>query len=197
MNIMMTQTIARIKQDGKHFEILVDLEKAINFKKTSKGNDFLETERVFTDAKKGLVPSVNDLKKAFGTDDIYEISQKIVKNGEIQLTQDYRDEEKEKKMKQIVDFISRNSLNPATKMPHTPDRIKTALEQAHVTIKNVPIESQISEIVAKLSPIIPIKVQTKRLKITIPAIHTGKAYGIVAQYKKEENWATIPYAFPV
>ena len=185
---MMTQTIARIKQDGKHFEILVDLDKAVNFKKTSKGNDFLEIEKVFTDSKKGLVPSVNDLKKAFGTDDIYEISQKIVKSGEIQLTQDYRDEEKEKKMKQIVDFISKNTLNPATKMPHTPERIKSALEQAHVNIKNAPIESQIQEIIQEISKILPISLETKKVKITIPSIHTGKIYGLVAQYKEDESW---------
>ena len=185
---MMTQTIARIKQDGKHFEILVDLEKAIAFRKTGKGNDFLEIEKVFTDSKKGLVPSVSDLKKAFGTDDIYEISQKIVKSGEIQLTQDYRDEEKEKKKKQIVDFISKNTLNPATKMPHTPERIKSALEQAHINIKNAPIESQIQEIIQEISKILPISLETKKVKITIPSIHTGKIYGLVAQYKEDENW---------
>ena len=28
----------------------------------------------------------------------------------------------------------------------------------------------------------------KSIKITIPANHTGKAYGVVAQYKKDENW---------
>ena len=28
----------------------------------------------------------------------------------------------------------------------------------------------------------------KSVKITIPAMHTGKAYGVVAQYKKEESW---------
>ena len=184
----MTQTIARIKQDGKHFEILVDLDKAINFKKTSKGNDFLEIERVFTDSKKGLVPSVNDLKKAFGTDDIYEVAQKIVKNGEIQTTQDFRDEEKEKKMKQIVDFISRNTLNPTTKMPHTPDRIKKAIEEAHINIKNTGIESQIQDIIQEISKILPISLETKKVKIIIPSIHTGKVYGLVAQYKEEENW---------
>ena len=184
----MTQTIARIKQDGKHFEILVNLDKAVNFKKTSKGNDFLEIEKVFTDSKKGLVPSVSDLKKAFGTDDIYEISQKIVKSGEIQLTQDYRDEEKEKKMKQVVDFISRNTLNPTTKMPHTPDRIKSALEQAHVNIKNTPIESQIQDIIQEISKILPISLETKKVKVTIPAIHTGKVYGLVTHYKENESW---------
>jgi len=40
----------------------------------------------------------------------------------------------------------------------------------------------------KLSVVIPIKIETKRIKITIPAIQTGKAYGLVTQYKEKENW---------
>ena len=40
----------------------------------------------------------------------------------------------------------------------------------------------------QLRKIIPIKIETKRVKITIPAIHTGKAYGVVAQYKENEQW---------
>src|SRR3972149_1801025 len=100
----MTQTIARIKQTGNHFEILVDLEKALAFKKTGKG-DFLQIDKIFTDSKKGLHAPSADLIKAFGTDDISEISQKIVKSGEIQLTQEHRDEEKEKKLKQVIDFL--------------------------------------------------------------------------------------------
>lgn len=184
----MTQTIARIKQAGKHFEILVDLDKAINFKKTGKGNDFLESERVFTDSKKGLNAPTSDLKKAFGTDDIYEISQKIVKSGEIMLNQEYRDEEKEKKFKQVIDFITRNAVDPRTKMPHTPDRIKKALEESKVNIKNIPVENQIQEIVMQLKKIIPISLETKKVKILVPAIHTGKAYGIVNQYKENESW---------
>ena len=201
---MMTQTTARIKQAGKPFEILVDLEKAIAFRKTGKGNDFLEIDRIFTDAKKGFTAKESDLKSAFGTEDIYEVAQKIVKNGEIQTTQDFRDEEKEKKIKQVVDFLSRNALNPQTKMPHTPDRIKSALEQAHVNIKNGPIESQIKDILEAISKVLPIKIETKKVRVTIPAVHTGKVYGMVAQYKETENWlsngdleilASIPAGF--
>ena len=39
-----------------------------------------------------------------------------------------------------------------------------------------------------LIKIIPIRLETKRIKITIPAIHTGQAYGIITQYKEEERW---------
>ena len=184
----MTQTTARIKQKGKHFEIIVDLDEALKFKKGQ--SSWIESEdgRVYSDMKKGNVAPANDLKDSFGTTDVSEIVKKIVKDGEVLTTQDYREEERDKKEKQIVDFLSRNSINPQTGNPHTPERIKSALEEAHVNIKNTPIESQINDILEQISKIIPIKIETKKIRIKIPAIHTGKAYSIISQYKEEENW---------
>lgn len=187
--IRMTQTTARIKQHGKHFEIIVDMERALSFKKGgTSAVDFLELDRVFSDSKKGLEASEKDIKEAFGTDNINSIAGKIVKSGEILLTQDFRDEERENKLKRIVDLLSRNAVDPKTGNPHTPERIKGALEQAHITLKNTPIETQIQEIAEKLSKILPLKLAIKKIKIIIPAIHTGKVYGLVNQYKENENW---------
>jgi len=46
----------------------------------------------------------------------------------------------------------------------------------------------IQEIIQEISKILPISVETKKVKITIPAVHTGKVYGLVAQYKEDESW---------
>lgn len=181
-------TLARIKKAGKNFEIIVDLDNALKFKKGE--TDFIEAEgdKIFTDSKKGQVPSSPDLQDAFGTTDILEVVKKIVREGEVQTTQEHRDDERDKKFKQVVDFLTRNAIDPQTNNPHSPERIKTALEQANVNLKNKPIESQVTEIVDELSKILPIKIQTKIIKLTIPAIHTSKIYGLTNQYKKEENW---------
>lgn len=185
----MTQTIARIKQAGKHFEIIVDMDNALKFKKSGGSvQSFLEVDRIFNDSKKGNVAPSNDLTQCFGTDDVNVIAEKIVKSGEILVSQEHRDEEREKKIKQIVDLLATNAIDPKTGNPHTPERIKSALEQAHVSIKNVPIETQINEIISAISSILPIKLETKRIKIVIPAIYTGKAYGVISQYKEKENW---------
>lgn len=185
----MTQTTARIKKGGKSFEIIVDLDKALKFKKgESSSVDFLETDNIFSDSKKGFSAPTKDMEEAFGTTDVNTIAEKIVKGGEILLTQEHREEEKEGKVKQVVDFLATNSMDPQTGHPHTAERIKNALNQAGVNIKNVPVENQIKEIVESISKILPIKLETKKVKITIPAIHTGKAHGIVSQYKEEENW---------
>ncbi len=184
----MTNTIARIKKAGKRFEIIVDLDDALKFKKGEISSISPEGDLIFSDSAKGHKASSNDLKEAFGTEDVNEIAGKIIKEGEVLVTQEYRNEEQERKFKQIVDFLVKNAVDPQTGNPHTPERIKSALEQAHVNIKNVPVEQQINEIIEKISSVIPIKIETKKIKIKIPAIHTGKAYGIINQYKESEEW---------
>ncbi|PIO08767.1 ribosome assembly factor SBDS [Candidatus Pacearchaeota archaeon CG10_big_fil_rev_8_21_14_0_10_34_12] len=185
----MSQTIARIKQKGKHFEIIVDMDKALRFKKgDDSSKDFLEAEVIFTDSKKGMKASESDLNDSFGTLEIQEIAEKITKSGEILTTQEHRDEEKEKKFRQVVDFLMNNSSDPKTGMPLTESRIKSAIEEAGISIKKVPVENQINEIISELSRVIPIRIETKKVKITVPAIHTGRAYEVVNQYKEKENW---------
>ena len=184
----MTQTTARITKAGKHFEILVDLEDALKFRKGEISEIQAEGGKIFRDLKKGEKVSPNDLTEVFGTTDINEVVKKIVKQGEVLTTQEQRSTEHEKKFRQVVDFLSKNAFNPQTGNPHTPERIKSALEQAHINIKNVPIENQINEILGKINTLIPIKLEIKKIKLTIPAIHTGKVYGLVNQYKEEETW---------
>ena len=185
----MAQTIARVKKSGKHFEILVDMDLALKYKKgESSIVDFLEADRIFRDSKKGdLAPSA-EIDEAFGTEDVYEVAGKIVKDGEIMIDKEHRDADREKKIKQVVDFLARNSVDPRSGNPHTPDRIRSALEQAHVNIKNKSVDSQINEIIDQIVSIIPIKIATKKIKITIPAIHTGRSYGVITDYKESENW---------
>jgi ribosome maturation protein SDO1 len=184
----MVNTLARIKKAGKNFEIIVDLENALKFKEGK--SNFIEAEgdKIFTDSKKGHVPSNSDLQEAFGTTEINEIIHKIVKNGQIQTTQEHREAEQEKKFKQIIDFLSKNAIDPQTGNPITSERIKNAIEQANINIKNIAIENQINDILAKINNVIPIKLNTKKVRIIIPAIYTGKVYGIFSQYKENEKW---------
>lgn len=184
----MTQTTARIKKTGKHFEILVNLENALKFKKGESNFIQADTNFIFKDLKKGERASESELTEAFGTTDVNKIASEIVKKGEVLTTQEQRSAEQEKKFKQVVDFLATKAIDPKTGNPHSAERIKSALEQAHVNIKNIPIENQIKDILGEVSKILPIKLETKNVRITIPAVHTGKAYGIISQYKQNETW---------
>jgi len=184
----MAQTTARIKKGGKNFEILVDLDEALKFKKSGGDiNQAVLTEAVFHNLKSGEHASSGDLKKLFGTDVFEEVAEKIIKNGEVVLPSDYLKKGQEDKYKQVVDFLSKNAASPQG-TPYTPDRIMRALEEAHVNVKNRPIDSQMSEIIEQLSKVLPIKIEMKKIKVTIPAQHTGKAYGIINEYKESEDW---------
>ena len=184
----MTRTTARIKKEGKHFEILVDLDEAMKFKKGETDSVEPEGDMIFKDSKKGESHPQSVLEDVFGTTDAGEIAKEIIKKGEVLLTEEYRDAEKEKKFKQVVDFLSRNAINPQTGNPHTGERIKNALEQSNVNIKNQSVESQINDIIKQVEKELPLKLETKRIKINIPAMYTGRAYGVINQYKETENW---------
>ena len=83
--------IARLKTHGENFEILVDCDKAIELKqgKNINLNDVLATDAVFKDVKKGERASEKELEDLFGTSDHLEISEEIIRKGEVQLTQDH------------------------------------------------------------------------------------------------------------
>ena len=61
-------------------------------------------------------------------------------------------------------------------------------DRSGINLKNAPIESQIKEIIEAVSKILPIKIKTKKVKVIIPPIHVGRAYGLVSQYKEQEEW---------
>lgn len=185
----MTNVIARIKIKGKNYEILVDVEKALQLKKSA-GNieNVLAIEKIFYDSKKGLHVSESDLNGAFGTSDIKKIAEKIVKQGEIQVPKEYKDKERENKKKQIVDFLARYAIDPRTNMPHTAERMSSAVDEAGINIDNRPAEQQITDIIEKIKKVLPIKIKTKKLRLRIPAEHTGRIYGLISDYKESENW---------
>jgi rRNA metabolism SBDS family protein len=184
----MTQTIARIKKGKNNFEILVDLEEALKVRKgAGELSRAVLTEEVFYNLKSGEHASKDILEIEFGTGVFDEICRKIISSGEIVLPAEYLKKEGEQKYKQVVDFLSKHAVSPEGR-PYTPDRIMTALKEAKIVVKNKPIETQIKEIVEHLEKIIPIKIDTKRIKLTIPAQHTGKAYGMLSEFKESEEW---------
>ena len=184
----MAQTTARVKKGAKHFEILVDMDEALKVKKGEGNiNAAVLTEAIFYNLKAGENASESDLKEAFGTSDVSAVAEKIIKSGEIVRTAESMKGEHDKMYKQVVDFLSRNAVSPEGR-PYTPDRIMKALVEAHVNVKNKPIDSQVTEIVDQLSKVLPVKIEMKKVKLIVPAIHTGKAYGIVKEFMIKEDW---------
>ncbi len=181
---------ARLRVKGKQYEILADLDEALKVK-AGKGSiqSALQSPHgnIYTDWKKGQTASKAELMDAFNTLDTLEIAKKIIISGEVQKTQDFRDAERENKIKQVLNLIIKNAVDQHGR-PYTEDRLKRAMEEAHIIIDNLPAEQQISSIIEKLKSVIPIKLETKRIKLTIPAQYTGQVYGLLKDYKESEDW---------
>ena len=85
--------VAHLDSHGERFELLVDSDLAYAYK-TGKKTDLINVlvvEEVFKNAKKGERHKSDAIKKAFGTEDIFEVAKKILKDGEIQLTTEQSD----------------------------------------------------------------------------------------------------------
>jgi ribosome maturation protein SDO1 len=186
----MTNVISKLRVEGKIFEILVDLDKAIEFKKTGKGNfsEILETDVIFLDSKKGMRASGKDLMECFKTEDVNEIAARIIKNGDTQIPLEYKEKERDARFKQVVDFFVRNAVDPKSGRPYTPERIEKSLDEAGVSLTSKPVDSQLNEITSKLKVVLPLKIETKKVQLTIPVTYTGQVYEMLQGYKESEEW---------
>ena len=173
--------IAKVRIKGEIFELLVDCDKALEFKE-GKCNigDAIVTTGIFKDVKQGEKASENEMKKIFGTDDFNEVASVIIKTGDIQLTAEHRNRLRDQKKKQVIDMIHRNAVNPQTGLPHPPQRIESALEESQIKIdefKNV--EDQIQDIIEQLRPILPLNFEKRILEVNIPVQYASKAFSIL------------------
>ena len=184
----MQKVVARIKLKGKRFEINVDLEEALKVK-SGKGdiNSALLCTNIYSDIKKGQVASQKDLMDSFGTEDIYEIAKKIIMSGEVQKTQEFRDSEREAKINQIIDLLLRTAVDQNGR-PYTEERLRRAIEEVHYSFTDKSPEEQLNDLINKLKTIIPIRVEVKKVQLTIPARFTGKVYSLLKDFKESEEW---------
>ncbi|MEM1873464.1 MAG: ribosome assembly factor SBDS [Acidilobaceae archaeon] len=163
--------IAWMEVRGERFEILVKPELAFRFREGEKVdvNEILWTDTVFKDSRKGLKASPESLRKAFGTEDVRAIAERILKEGMIQLTEEERRRLIEAKRKKIVAFIARNAIDPRSKLPIPESRIESLMEELGIGVDLYrDVESQALEIVSKLSKAIPIKIAKALLEVEVP-----------------------------
>ena len=186
-------TIARLTKDNEHFEILVKPEKALDYRtgKTSRITEVLVAEIIFADANKGTKVSKEQMEKAFETTDPLKIADSILKKGTLQLTTEQRRKMVEDRRKQIIDFISRQAVDPKTNLPHPPLRIENAMEQIRYTIDaHKPVEEQARDIVKLLRPVLPLKIEQISVVVRVPAEYSARAYGSIKNFGeiKQEEW---------
>ena len=187
-----TQNLAKYKKGSDNFEIVVDPDKAMAFKKgIGDIREVLMFPKIFSDAKKGMTAPENRVQAVFGTTDPNEVAKKIIQDGEVQVTAEYRNAIVQQRRQRVIDLIHRNGVDPRTNAPHPLTRIESALTEAKVKIDEYkPAEDQIQTILREIMPILPIKFVKKEIQLTIPAQYAGKTYSVVKQMFKvlRESW---------
>jgi ribosome maturation protein SDO1 len=211
--------VGKIEKSGRRFEMLMDPQKAWEGKKIIREeidkrlkegaeksrltvDDILDNNNidlelifesftVFEDLRRGKKATDGDMEVVFDTTEGMRIAGQILLEGEIHWTKTQREEEKNKKLKQIITIISKNAINPQNKKPHPYQRIEKAIDEAKVKIdlmRNA--EEQVDDVVKSIRAIIPIRMEQVEIAIKIPSAFTAKGYNIVAQLAqiKKEEW---------
>jgi ribosome maturation protein SDO1 len=185
--------ISRLVVSGQRFEILVDPNKALELKKGAKINmaDVLAYPAIYRDVRSTDMVAEKDLQKVFGTVDVFKIAEKIIREGELQLTTEQRRQMVEQKKNQIATMIAKRAVNPQTNAPHPPQRILNAMEKAGVNIDPfVDAELQIDKVLKEIKVLLPIKFQKVVLQIKIPSQFSGRAYSVLKESGtiQQEQW---------
>ncbi|MFQ5950686.1 MAG: ribosome assembly factor SBDS [Candidatus Geothermarchaeales archaeon] len=186
-------TLARFARGGKRFEILVDPNLALEYKlkRTKDLAGILVFDTVYTDHKKGLKASQEDLIEMFDTTDVQMIAERIMEKGDVLIRTDQRRQVLEEKEKQIASYISRHCVDTRTGAPIPYTRVERGLQEIVVRIDPFArVEEQVPEIIRKLAEIIPLRQQVTVLEVVIPAVHVGRAMGFVKEAGEtvHEEW---------
>src|SRR3989344_7970937 len=179
---------AKLKVKNKTFEVSVDFDEALKVVKgTGDVMRALNAANIFYNAKEGSIASKQDLMDAFQTSDVHAIARTIITRGELQKPQEFRDAEREARVKQVIGLLLRNAVDQHGR-PYTEERLKRAIDEVHWNFDNRPAEKQMPELLSKLEKVIPIRVETKKIRLKIPARFSGNVYGMLKDYKESEEW---------
>ena len=186
-------TVVKYTFEGEKFEILVKPDPALDYKlgKIKDVSSVLVSDEIYQNSGKGTRASSEKLQKAFKTEDVMVIAEKILQKGDLNLTTEQRRKMTTEKRKQIITFITKTFVDPRSHLPHPPLRIEQAITDARVSIdpfKNV--DEQVKDIVDNLRSIIPLKSENLLLEISVPAQYVAKSYSVLKSTGtlKKEDW---------
>ncbi|MCS7117165.1 MAG: ribosome assembly factor SBDS [Thaumarchaeota archaeon] len=185
-------TIARVTKRGETYEVLVDPDLALKIRlgQAQPSQKVLVYPEVYRDAKKGIRAKEEELKKAFGTTDPYQIAITIVREGEVQLTAEQRRALIEEKRKKVVDLIARNAIDPRTNAPIPPQRVELAMKEVGVQIEPfVDASEQVAKVIERLRTVLPIKMALITIEVRVPGEFQPRVGGYlrgVGRILKEE-----------
>jgi ribosome maturation protein SDO1 len=184
--------LARLEKGGSRYEILVDPDLVDIWKKDNNSvplDDLLATGEIWNDAKSGDRPTTEAIESVFGTTDLLTCVQKILKDGNIQLTTAQRKNLVAEKRTRIIHQIATTATDPRTKLPHPKTRIELALDEIKFSIDPfLSLERQVQDAIKKLKPVIPLAFITVRMAFKVPGSDYGGVHRLLRESIKKEEW---------
>ncbi len=183
-------SIARLKRDGKTFEVLVDCEIALKVRSGEASvSDALLVPRIFKDAHKGDVSG--DLLSVFGTEDPLIIAKEIITKGDVQLTEEYRHKIINEKRNKILELVSSKAADPKTGYPVPRQRIELGMNKAGFKVRfERSVNEQVKELMDSLKKVMPITFKDIIVTISSPVQFTGQVFSVVKSFGEviEQNY---------
>ncbi|MBY8999889.1 MAG: ribosome assembly factor SBDS [Candidatus Heimdallarchaeota archaeon] len=187
------KSIVRYEKHGRRYELLVNPEPAWLYIQgvDVEIDDIFEVYTVYENISRGVKATQDDLDVAFEGLTERDIAIMILKEGNLQLTINQRNEIQKEKRTEIVAFIHIHCINPRENTPIPKDRIENAILDLGVNISyKDDVKSQALEVIDLLKPIMPIRLESVKLAVKIPPSFTGSLYGYVisAGNLVQEEW---------
>jgi ribosome maturation protein SDO1 len=184
--------LARLEKGGSRYEILVDPELVDEWKKDHDSvslDDLLATDEIWNDARSGDRPTTDALESVFGSTDLLTCVEKILLDGNIQLTTVQRKNLIAEKRTKIIHQIATTATDPRTKLPHPKTRIELALDEIKFSIDPfLSLERQVQDAIKQLKPVIPLAFITVRLAFKVPGSDYGGVHRLLRESIKKEEW---------
>ena len=184
--------VARLRTHGYTFEVAIDPDNAIKYRHGEADiREALKAEHIYTDVAKGELAGEEHMQEVFKTSKPLEVAEKIIKEGSIQISDDYRDKLRSENQEKIIRILVRDAADANTGKALSKEGLGQAFQDANVNIDlfQEP-EDQISSVVDKLKPVLALTFEKQIFNIRIPAEHAAKLYGLVANKSKvlDEAW---------
>lgn len=156
----MPEMLVRLKKGKTTFEVMVEEGKVAQYRegKVKNLSEVVVAEVVWVNANKGKRASAEQLTGAFGTADTMSVLETIVKTGDSQESDGERKGKLAEKRQEVINYITKNYVDPATKKLLPVTRVENALSQVKARIDpDVDAQRQVTALVPKLSAVLPMK----------------------------------------
>mmetsp|Transcript_125884 Transcript_125884/g.350746 ORF Transcript_125884/g.350746 Transcript_125884/m.350746 type:complete len:345 (+) Transcript_125884:67-1101(+) len=108
--------VVRLKSHGKRFEIACYKNKVLNWREGIEKDlsEVIQIDTIFTNVSKGVVANEKDLQKVFGTTENEDICRRILKSGDLQVSDKEREVHLEGLFRDIVQIVVERCVHPQT-----------------------------------------------------------------------------------